>query len=117
MVETLYKDVVYTDANGYAWLVRVTEDTLPKDYRSGIYLGPPDLSSLNIPAEKRKLLQKRLVEKKLVNAELIKGSRTVLYNTIKDTLPGAKVKDLVMEITSIYQHAFYADNSQKFYEE
>jgi hypothetical protein len=106
------KEVKYRDENGYAWIVRVSDDTQPKDYKSGIRVGPPDLESLDLPETKRKLLQQRLVDAGLVNAELIKGSAGKLYAIVKNTLPTAnasEVKNVVRAVKSVYQKEFYED--------
>jgi hypothetical protein len=103
------KEVVYTDTKGFSWLVRVNDSTQPKDYRSGIRVGPPDLSGLHLPEEQIKVLQNRLVEASLVNAELIRGSVSKLHNLVKNTLPTAPTKEVVRAIKAIYQKEFFEE--------
>jgi hypothetical protein len=99
-------DVKYIDANGYASLRRVREGTQPDHYSRGVTLGPPDLT-LPLSEDEIKRLQEALVDAWLVNAELIRGSSRMLYDTVKKTLPKKDAKLLVRYIKSIYQNAYY----------
>jgi len=99
--------VTYTDKQGYAYLVRVPDGTLERDYYQGIILGPPDLSVLALSSPDEKRLRHALVESGLVSAEMIRGSASKLYQVVQMTLPKHNTKAVIRGIKAIYQHEFF----------
>lgn len=100
-------DVKYVDEQGFAWLKRVKDKTVPTMYRRGITIGPPDLSSLSLEQDELKRLQNALVDAYLVNAELIRGNVTQLHNVIKGALPHKNTRELVKQVKVIYQQEYF----------
>ena len=96
--------IKYTDSDGKCWSVLVPDGVL--DHSLGAWLGPPDLSSLDLDEDLLNQLQCLLVENNLYNAEQLHGNRAVLYKIIKALNLSTS---LIRAITSLYQADYYGE--------
>lgn len=64
-------DADYEDDDGYWWRVRVPEGTV--DLSMGIPVGPPDLSSLGLPAHLQRTLHNQLHARGLLTRRDLRG--------------------------------------------
>lgn len=90
------------DEEGQAWLVDSTYD----DCASGIYLGPPDLSDMELDPLTLLKLREKLVDAFLYNAETILGQRDLLMSIFNEL---NLTKRQLQRLVGIYQQDFYGD--------
>lgn len=103
------KIVTYIDEDDVAYLAQVPINS--NDPESGIILGPPDeLSDLNIPVDKLKLLRRELVEAGWYMAPQLMNKREELFRIVRK-LELSHPKQVVREILHIYQADFYKVNN------
>lgn len=99
--------VVYTDNENLTWAVVVPVGTPEEDYQTGIVLGPPDLSSLDLQQSQRERLQKALVEAGFYNAPQLMGKRQEFNKLLKSLgLPDTYYRNVL----HLYQVAYYGDS-------
>lgn len=104
----------YTDENGFRYVVEVPAGTDPAQYRRGIRLGPPDLSSLKLDRDQLRELHNSLVEKRLLYAPDIEkpGRMQEVYVLLQAATKNAKdsqVRDLLKSLVSLYQQEYYIE--------
>lgn len=73
---------IYTDLDGYKWVVIVPPNTPPDLYRLGAIAGPPDLSELGLVAADLQALHNGLVDKGVYDGQTL--NRGVIRQLLKD---------------------------------
>lgn len=99
--------VKYTDDNGFAWMVLVSDDTPEKEYDQGAVLGPPDLKPLGLPVRTLKQLHNKLVDKGLYTAPQLVGKRAILKQILTELR--LDPKQYFRPLLSLYQNDYYGD--------
>jgi hypothetical protein len=102
----------YTDENGFRYVVEVPPGTDPAQYKRGIRLGPPDLSSLKLSQDVLRELHNGLVEKRLLYApDIEKPGRMqevlALLQAVTKNAKDQQVRDLLRSLVSLYQQEYY----------
>lgn len=78
--------VAYKDTAG-RWSVREVPDSAPDDHAAyGILVGPPDVSSLNLPEEVETRLNNELYARGLITARDVRSKSEQLRNAIQSAL-------------------------------
>jgi hypothetical protein len=92
--------VQYTDTKGFKWAVDVPEDTPREQYKSGIRIGPPNLSRFNLTIDAYRTLNNVLVDRGFYNAPMLVGKRSELKQILQQC--GIPIH-LLNSIIGVYQ--------------
>ena len=103
--------VTYTNQEGMKEIRRVPQDSSPLDYHTGILVGPPDFSGLQLEQKIILILNNALVDAGLVSYPDLNGKRAQLLRIVQE-LPGvdaAQATSLRFELLGLYQRDWYPE--------
>ena len=80
------RNVVYTDVEGRLFRVLLPEDSPDEHVIYGITVGPPDLSSMNLPLALEVRLNNQLLHRGLFTKEDLRKNRHHLIGAIQSAL-------------------------------
>jgi len=100
--------VIYTNDEGYKEVRWVPEHATPAQYQWGVVLGPPDLSSLDLPETKRREVSNRLAEAGIFDLVTLVGRRGELVR-ILEVVGVGDVSGVRNAIIGLYQADAYPE--------
>ena len=77
------KNVRHTDPTGRVWITSIPDDAPNSHASMGLPIGPPDLSTLELPEELATRLHNALVERNILTWDQFRRNRTAVLGALK----------------------------------
>ncbi|HMN10739.1 MAG TPA: hypothetical protein PKD55_00270 [Bellilinea sp.] len=101
-------EVIYTNDDNYIEVRWVPDYAQPEQYQWGVLLGPPDLTSLDLPEEQVREVNNRLATAMIYDLHTLTGRRGELVRILED-VGVDDVSAARNAVISLYQQELYPE--------